>query len=81
MHTDQITLWLQLQEDFGIEVCAVTLTATDAALRHKFAGRREFGVALFNSWGVGCPERDNGLMFLLIKDQRALESITGILQA
>ena len=66
-----------LQTDFGIEVCAVTLNSVGDGLRSKFSGRREFGVALFNRWGLGSADTNNGLMFLLIMDTRSLESFTG----
>jgi uncharacterized protein len=35
-------------------------------------------VELFNYWGVGNAESNNGLMMVLLKDQRKLESVTGL---
>ena len=57
----------QLNKDFGIEVAAVTIDDVDPAAKDKYSGRREFLLELFNYWGVGDPETNNGLMFLLIK--------------
>lgn len=35
-------------------------------------------VELFNHWGVGDGESSNGLMMVLLKDQRRLESVMGL---
>jgi hypothetical protein len=39
---------------------------------------RMWCVELFNYWGVGNAESNNGLMMVLLKDQRKLESVTGL---
>jgi uncharacterized protein len=38
---------------------------------------KEFGLKLFNEWGIGKKEKNNGLMILLVKDQRRIEFIPG----
>ncbi len=38
---------------------------------------REWGTELFNLWGIGDKETENGLLVLLVKDQRRIEFITG----
>lgn len=37
----------------------------------------DFGVDLFNQWGIGKADKDNGLLILIVMDQHAIEFITG----
>lgn len=37
----------------------------------------DFGVELFEYWGIGQKNKDNGLLILLVMDQHAIEFITG----
>ncbi|MDL2223905.1 TPM domain-containing protein [Bacteroidales bacterium OttesenSCG-928-M06] len=37
----------------------------------------EFGTTLFQEWGIGKKENDNGLLFLLVEDQRQMIFRTG----
>ncbi|MDR0864737.1 MAG: TPM domain-containing protein [Candidatus Symbiothrix sp.] len=37
----------------------------------------DFGTALFTKWGVGKRQKDNGLLFLLVEDQRQMIFRTG----
>lgn len=37
----------------------------------------EFALALFNTWGIGKTENDNGLLLLIAKDRRVYRFITG----
>lgn len=38
---------------------------------------RDFGVELFRYWGIGQADNDNGLLILMVIDQRRVEFITG----
>ncbi len=38
---------------------------------------RDFGIELFNYWGIGDKDKNNGLLILLVLDQRRVEFITG----
>ncbi len=38
---------------------------------------RDFGIELFRLWGVGQEDNDNGLLILMVIDQRRVEFITG----
>ena len=38
---------------------------------------KHFATALFNYWGIGDAETDNGVLLLFVEDQRALEFETG----
>ena len=38
---------------------------------------KHFATALFNYWGIGDAEADNGVLLLFVEDQRALEFETG----
>jgi uncharacterized protein len=37
----------------------------------------DFGTALFTKWGIGKKQKDNGLLFLLVEDQRQMIFRTG----
>ena len=53
------------------DVFVVTLTSIgDDEPKH-------FATALFNYWGIGDAETDNGVLLLFVEDQRALEFETG----
>lgn len=53
-----------------IEIAVVTLDSAGP-------DTRGFAVGLFNHWGVGKADTDNGLLILLAKKERALETVTG----
>lgn len=36
-------------------------------------GSKGFAISLFNLWQIGDPEKNNGLLILIIKDQRRIE--------
>ena len=53
------------------DVFVVTLTSIgDADPRH-------FATELFNYWGIGDAETNNGVLLLFVEDQHALETETG----
>lgn len=53
------------------DVFLVTLTSIGDAEPKRFA------TELFNTWGIGDAETDNGVLLLFVEDQRALEFETG----
>lgn len=38
----------------------------------------DFSQSLFTKWGIGQPEKDNGLLILFVKDQRTIRFHTGL---
>jgi uncharacterized protein len=53
------------------EVAVVIVNSIGEAVPH------DFGVELFNLWGIGVKGKDNGLLIFLVMDQRRVEFITG----
>ena len=70
--TDSIDSMLYaLEQQTGIEtVVAVLPTIGDADCY-------DFAFALGNKWGVGKSKNDNGLVVLLVTDQRCIQMVTG----
>ncbi len=60
-----------IEKSTSAEVTLVVLPDVSGGNPH------DFGVKLFNTWGVGKKERDNGLLILLVMNQRRVEFITG----
>lgn len=57
--------------------CALVVL-TDVPNGGKHLSRfRSFGTSLFNSWGVGSAEHNNGVLVLLFQEARRLEIVTG----
>lgn len=54
-----------------VDVFVVTLTSIGDAEPKRFATK------LFNYWGIGDTEKDNGVLLLFVEDQHALEFETG----
>jgi uncharacterized protein len=68
----QINYLLQSLEDSAtVQAAVVVLQSIGDEVPH------DFGVELFNYWGIGQKEKDNGLLILLVLDQRAIEFVTG----
>ena len=61
----------QLEDSLTIEVAVVALNSIGEEEPHEFA------VTLFNRWGVGKAEDDNGLLILLTRDIRDITFKTG----
>jgi uncharacterized protein len=59
-----------LERELGVEVAVVTVSGIDTT-------PKEFATALFNHWRIGKQRADNGLLVLLVRDQRRLEMETG----
>lgn len=60
-----------LHDDLGVEVAVVTIGNSGDRTPKQFA------TALFNTWGIGSAERNDGLLVLLALEQRRLEMETG----
>lgn len=61
----------QLEDSLTIEVAVVALNSIGEEEPHEFA------VTLFNRWGIGKAEDDNGLLILLTRDIRDITFKTG----
>jgi uncharacterized protein len=59
-----------LNRDLGVEIAVVTVSNIGTT-------PKEFATLLFQHWGVGKRGVDNGLLVLLVRDQRRLEMETG----
>ena len=60
----------QLEADTSAEVAVVTVDSVSGTAK-------EFTTELFAHWGVGKADKDNGLLVVLVMDQRRLEMETG----
>lgn len=63
-------LLARIHVDTGAEVAVVTVDAVDSS-------PKEFATALFNRWGVGSRERDDGVLFVMVMGERRLEVEVG----
>lgn len=61
-----------LHRDLGVEIAVVTVQ--DVAPRTP----KSFSTALFNHWGIGSAEKNDGLLVLLVLGERRLEMETGV---
>ncbi len=57
----------RLEADTGVEIAVVVLPSIGAESPRKFA------TSLFETWNIGKKEKDNGILFLHVIDQRRLE--------
>jgi len=64
-------LLTQLEDSAGYQVAVVCLYSIGANDPHTW------GTDLFNRWGIGDQKTDDGLLLLLVIDQRKIEFITG----
>lgn len=62
----------QLERENGTEIAVVTVPETAPATSPK-----EFTTALFNHWGIGKKDQNNGVLFLISKGDRRVEIETG----
>lgn len=60
-----------IERETKAEVALVVLSDISGGTPH------DFGVELFNYWGVGKAGADNGLLILMVMNQRRVEFITG----
>lgn len=61
----------QIEANDSFQVAFAILNSIGSEVPKDFAGR------LFNQWGVGHAERDDGLLVLFVMDQRRIEFETG----
>jgi uncharacterized protein len=59
-----------LERDLGVEIAVVTVSGIEVT-------PREFATSLFARWGIGKAGADNGLLVLIVADQRRIETETG----
>lgn len=57
--------------EFGAEIAVVTVVDVDAA------SPKDFATELFNHWGIGKKDTNNGVLVLMVASQRRLEMETG----
>jgi uncharacterized protein len=60
-----------LHRDLDAEIAVVTIPSAGAT------SEKEFATSLFNTWGIGDAQADNGLLVLLVLDTRRIEMETG----
>ncbi|MGR3275159.1 TPM domain-containing protein [Acaryochloris marina NIES-2412] len=61
-----------LEKTNGAEIAVVTVLDTEPSVSPK-----AFSTALFNTWGIGKEGEDNGILFLVSKNERRTEIETG----
>ena len=77
---DIISVSAEQQLNNMITIVEDSVSAEIAVVLLKSIGNADiddFGTALFTKWGIGKKSRDNGLLFLLIEDQRQMIFRTG----
>ena len=62
----------ELEQTNGVEIAVVSVPETDPADSPKV-----FATELFNHWGIGKADVDNGILFLISKSDRRIEIETG----
>lgn len=62
----------ELEADTQAELAVVTVPTTDSAVSPK-----AFATEIFNTWGIGKADQDNGLLILVSRDERRVEIETG----
>ena len=62
----------QLETCNGTEIAVVTVPETSPT-----ASPKEFATELFNYWGIGEADRDNGILFLISTSDRKAQIETG----
>lgn len=65
------TLLTSLEKKTSVQVAVVAVESIGGEDVFEFAQK------LFSSWGIGNKEKDNGLLLLLVKDQRVVRFHTG----
>jgi len=53
-----------IEKDTGVEIAVVTVNSLEGITREQYA------VELFERWGIGKKDKDNGLLILLSKEER-----------
>lgn len=66
-----------INKETGVQCALAVLADLQGGDRGDPTRFRRFGVQLFNTWGVGSAERNNGVLFLFLREARRLEIVTG----
>ncbi|QDG49498.1 TPM domain-containing protein [Persicimonas caeni] len=61
----------RLEQETGVEIAVVTVEQVDTPTP------KDFATELFNYWGIGKADTNNGLLVLLVRGERRLEMETG----
>lgn len=61
----------QLEQKTSAEIAVVTIQKTDGSTP------KEFATNLFNLWNIGKKDKDNGILVLLVMEERRIEVETG----
>ena len=61
----------ELEQKTGIQLAIVAINSIGSADYYEFATK------LFNHWGIGNSEKNTGLLFLFVENQRAIKIETG----
>jgi len=64
------TMLQQVRSDTGIEMTVVTLESQNSYAPDMTL--EQFATALFNAWGVGDAQRNDGIMVLVVRNDRAM---------
>lgn len=64
-----------LKEDIGTEMSILTIN--DMATYGDWTDIAKFGTGIFNQWGIGDAERNDGLLLLISKNDRELRIVVG----
>ena len=63
------TLLEQLEKDTGVEATVVTIPNREA-YQPAAPSLEAFATGLFNAWGIGDPQRNDGILLLVIPEDR-----------
>lgn len=60
----------QLRRETGVEMTILTLASLDQYSRHQ--SLEQYATGLFNHWGIGSSARDDGVLVMVVRDDRAM---------
>ena len=61
----------EIESETGYEIAVVLVNSINGNIPY------DFGLGLFNKWGIGKKQSDNGLLILLVNDIRNITFVTG----
>jgi len=67
----------KLYADLGVEVAIVTLSQLGFEGYDSDALAKRWGADLFNAWGIGNAQQNNGVLIVLVKRERGIHLLTG----
>lgn len=63
-----------LDKETEVELCTIVIENFD---ERTYADANDFGVKVFNTWGIGKKSKNTGVLVLLVIDSRDIQIITG----